>query len=61
MNCCTDIHGSQRMFPNDFSDPLTFRLAPPVGQFQFVLHIYTNAIHISLNCVFIANYKMLAC
>ncbi len=29
MEFCTDIHGFQRMNPNDFGDPLTFPLAPP--------------------------------
>ncbi len=29
---CTDVHGSQRMNPTDFGDPLTFSLAPPAGQ-----------------------------
>ncbi len=28
----TDVHGVQRMDPNDFSDPLTFHLVPPAGQ-----------------------------
>lgn len=28
----TDIHGSQRINPNGFRDPLTFYLVPPVGQ-----------------------------
>ncbi len=28
---CTDIHGAQRINPNDFGDPLTFPLAPPAG------------------------------
>ena len=28
-NFCTDIHGSQTMYPNDFVDPLTFPLTPP--------------------------------
>lgn len=27
-----DLHGPQRMIPNDFSDPLTFGPAPPSGQ-----------------------------
>ncbi len=26
---CTDFHGSQRMNPNDFGDPMTFPLVPP--------------------------------
>ncbi len=25
------IHGSQKMYPNDFGDPLDFTLAPPQG------------------------------
>lgn len=29
MQFATDIHGTQRMNPNDFSDPPTFPLAPP--------------------------------
>ncbi len=30
----TDIHGAQRMNPNDFGDPLTFHPAPTVGGFH---------------------------
>lgn len=32
MKLCTDIHGPQRMCPNDFGDPLTLPLALPAGQ-----------------------------
>ena len=28
-NFHTDIHDSQMIYPNDFSDPMTFHLAPP--------------------------------
>lgn len=27
-----DIHGAQRMNPNDSDDPLTLQIAPPAGQ-----------------------------
>lgn len=29
---CTDIHGAQRLNPNDFWNPLTFVLVPPADQ-----------------------------
>lgn len=32
MNICADINGTQRMNPDDFSDPLTFSVAPLAGQ-----------------------------
>lgn len=28
---CKDIHGPQKLNPNDFDDPLTISLAPPAG------------------------------
>lgn len=28
---CTDVHGSQKMYPRSFYDPLTFPLVPPQG------------------------------
>lgn len=30
--CCTNIHGSRVMDPNDLGDPLTFHLEPSSGQ-----------------------------
>ncbi len=32
MICYIDIHGAQRMNPNDTGDPLNFHQAPPAGQ-----------------------------
>ncbi len=38
-----DIHGSQRMNPNDFGDHLTFPPAPPMGQsFHLRTRFYIN-------------------
>lgn len=31
MKFCADVRGLQRMNPSDFSDPLTFPLAPSAG------------------------------
>lgn len=31
VSLCTDIHGAERIKPNDFGNPLTFPLAPPCG------------------------------
>lgn len=39
MNFYRDIHGSQTMYPNDFSDPLKFHLAPPSGQKCKSVHV----------------------
>ncbi len=32
MKTKTDIHGSQKMYCNDFVDPIMFPLPPPAGQ-----------------------------
>lgn len=32
MTLCIHMHDAQRMNPNDFGDPLIFRLAPLAGQ-----------------------------
>ena len=32
MKFCTNIHGPQRIYSNDFGNPLTFHLVPPAGQ-----------------------------
>ncbi len=35
MDFCTDIHGAQKMNPNDFGDPMNFPLAPWCGCFDW--------------------------
>ncbi len=42
MKSATDIHGSQRMNPNDFGDPLIFYLRPSAGQRFTYPVIYLN-------------------
>ena len=32
MKSFADVHGPQRMNPNEFGDPLTFLIVPPAGQ-----------------------------
>ncbi len=36
MKFCTDIHGPQRINPNDVGAPLTFPLAPPAGRIFYL-------------------------
>lgn len=48
MKCWTDIHGSKKMYPNDFGDPLTFvvlsEMAQPLGliPIKYATHIPLN-------------------
>ncbi len=47
LKICADIHGAQRMNPDDFGDPLTFLLVRQAGQivhFHVFCEMYENVL-----------------